>query len=129
MPRSSQSLDRLDTRAESGGAKERWLDSGLGSDTEDDEEQNIDATDRLLSKESDTLQDLEAQSPVPAPAGPVNAEYRVPTRTKLAYLGGYFFLNLALTIYNKAVLGKVRERKSTRTKRAGLECGYRAVLT
>lgn len=35
------------------------------------------------------------------------AEYLVATRTKLLYLAGYFALNLALTIYNKAVLGGV----------------------
>ncbi|KAF2083982.1 TPT-domain-containing protein [Saccharata proteae CBS 121410] len=35
---------------------------------------------------------------------PASAEYSVPTSTKLLHLGGYFFLNLALTLYNKALL-------------------------
>ena len=35
------------------------------------------------------------------------AEYLVATKTKLFYLAVYFALNLALTIYNKAVLGGV----------------------
>lgn len=38
---------------------------------------------------------------------PVAAEYTVAARVKLFYLAGYFALNLALTIYNKAVLQKV----------------------
>jgi hypothetical protein len=41
------------------------------------------------------------------PSGPA-LEYRVPTGTKLTYLGLYFLLNLSLTIYNKAILGAVR---------------------
>jgi hypothetical protein len=35
-------------------------------------------------------------------------EYRIPVRKKLLYLGGYFLLNLSLTLYNKALLGNVR---------------------
>jgi len=34
-------------------------------------------------------------------------EYDVPTSTKYLYLILYFTLNLCLTLYNKAVLGKV----------------------
>ncbi|KAI9667517.1 MAG: UAA transporter [Bathelium mastoideum] len=37
---------------------------------------------------------------------PVAAEYLVSTRAKLVGLAGYFMLNLCLTIYNKAILGK-----------------------
>ncbi len=54
--------------------------------------------------------DLEAQelpSKEHASITPGAAEYDVPTQTKLVYLGGWFLLNLALTIYNKAVLGEV----------------------
>jgi hypothetical protein len=36
-----------------------------------------------------------------------DTEYGIPTGTKLAYLSVYFLLNVTLTIYNKAVLGKV----------------------
>ena len=35
-------------------------------------------------------------------------EYQIPTSTKYLYLALYFGLNLTLTLYNKAVLGKVR---------------------
>ena len=35
-------------------------------------------------------------------------EYHIPTSTKYLYLALYFGLNLTLTLYNKAVLGKVR---------------------
>ena len=49
--------------------------------------------------------DVEAQSPLENKRA--NApEYGIPTRTKYLYLGLYFTLNLALTLYNKAVLGK-----------------------
>jgi hypothetical protein len=41
------------------------------------------------------------------PLLPAETEYQVPTEKKLAYLSVYFFLNVSLTIYNKAVLGKV----------------------
>ncbi len=57
-----------------------------------------------------TPTDLEAQelpSKEHASITPGAAEYDVATQTKLAYLGGWFLLNLALTIYNKAVLGEV----------------------
>lgn len=55
------------------------------------------------------IEDVEAQTPsVAKSAATSGAEYEVPTRTKLIYLGGYFMLNLGLTIYNKAMLGSVR---------------------
>lgn len=41
-------------------------------------------------------------------------EYSIPTRTKLAYLSVYFLCNVLLTIYNKAVLGKVRRAFDSR---------------
>lgn len=56
--------------------------------------------------------DVEAQTPLKEGYSQrglqVAAEYEVPTRTKLFYLGAWFALNLILTIYNKAVLGEVR---------------------
>jgi hypothetical protein len=62
----------------------------------------------------------EAQSPArPAPGSSwlgsprlgsprLDSEYRVPSTTKLGYLATYFLCNVSLTLYNKAVLGKVR---------------------
>ena len=44
---------------------------------------------------------------VQASSTTTTSEYNVPTRTKIAYLGVYFLCNVFLTIYNKAVLGKV----------------------
>lgn len=125
------SLSSLDTLVESDDTKERWLDSGLGSEA-GDEEADHSAVDKLLEKELETPQDLEAQSPLPstvhkASAGSVDAEYRVPTRTKLAYLAVYFLLNLILTIYNKAVLGKVRGGIKSLRNGSGVWC--RALLT
>jgi hypothetical protein len=56
--------------------------------------------------------DLEAQATekkdVSPQAARAESEYQVPMTTKLGYLGVYFLLNVSLTIYNKAVLGKVR---------------------
>jgi len=43
------------------------------------------------------------------PPARAESEYNVPTGTKVAYLSIYFLLNVSLTIYNKAVLGKVCE--------------------
>ena len=49
--------------------------------------------------------DLEAQRE--EVIGHSAAEYHIPTSTKYLYLCLYFALNLSLTIYNKALLGKV----------------------
>ena len=75
-----------------------------------------DATQRLLEKDDRMLKggDIEAlqvpRSPTTeeAASGKHAAEYQVPTRTKYMYLGVYFGLNLGLTLFNKAILGKVR---------------------
>jgi len=57
--------------------------------------------------------DLEAQATekryTQLPPARAESEYNVPTGTKVAYLSVYFLLNVLLTIYNKAVLGKVCE--------------------
>lgn len=63
------------------------------------ENSDSDSSEALLKEE----RDLEAQ-PRPAPA----LENNVTLRSKLLFLGAWFFFNLALTISNKAVLGKVR---------------------
>ena len=56
--------------------------------------------------EKNDILDPEAQTAQRrAKAGAV--EYQVPSSTKYLFLGIYFALNLALTIYNKYVLGKV----------------------
>lgn len=55
--------------------------------------------DELLKPEIDVEAQQQTQAPV---------EHFVSTRTKLIYLAVYFVLNLALTLSNKAVLGKVR---------------------
>ncbi|OAA67342.1 hypothetical protein SPI_01918 [Niveomyces insectorum RCEF 264] len=39
-------------------------------------------------------------------AGPVESEYTVSPATKWAYLAAYFACNVALTLYNKSILGK-----------------------
>ena len=74
-----------------------------------------DATPLLEEKIPDIMTiggDVEAQPPrspteSEAGSGKHAAEYRVPTRTKYMYLGVYFGLNLSLTLFNKAILGKV----------------------
>lgn len=59
------------------------------------------------------VEDIEAAHIPPSPtvseaaSGKHAAEYRVAPRTKYMYLGVYFGLNLALTLFNKAILGKV----------------------
>lgn len=82
--------------------------------TSDDEGYSSEAavTQRLLEKEKGfgmpDSADIESQSPVKeSTSGKHAAEYSVPSRTKYTYLGLYFGLNLGLTLFNKAVLGKV----------------------
>ena len=68
--------------------------------------------DAMSEKTSASSEDVEAQPILGEQNGssdsPANAiEYRIPVRTKLIYLFGYFVLNLGLTLYNKALLGNV----------------------
>ena len=72
-----------------------------GSDSEDDIVLN--GNEGLPEKHD---RDPEAQLATKRPTMSA-AEYRIPTKTKYLYLAIYFILNLALTIYNKYVLGKV----------------------
>lgn len=51
---------------------------------------------------------VDAEAQTKEPTGIPAAEYHVPLTTKYLYLSIYFALNVALTICNKAVLGKVR---------------------
>ena len=60
---------------------------------------------------SDELETLAVPSTPKSKSGleaPIAAEYRTSTKTKYLFLGLYFSLSLILTIYSKAVLGKVR---------------------
>ena len=82
-----------------------WRNSSLDSVADGDE-----AREALLRVRTE-LDDVESQkapfeSSTPRPL--TGAEYAVPTSKKVAFLTLYFFFNLSLTIYNKAVLGRVR---------------------
>ena len=64
----------------------------------------------IMSKEKKS--DLESQQTKdsqksPFPPMRLDSEYQIPTTTKFAYLSFYFLCNVLLTIYNKAVLGRV----------------------
>ena len=78
---------------------------------------------KLLQEEagSDAV-DLEAASGISA------AEYHIPASTKCLHLSLYFSLNLALTIYNKAVLDKVRPTCRPFEKSVSIATG-KALLT
>lgn len=52
--------------------------------------------------------DVDLEDQMEEVEGDPAAEYYVPLRTKYLYLSLYFALNVALTIYNKVILGKVR---------------------
>ena len=53
--------------------------------------------------------DIEAQrSQTDLHAAPSGHEYTIPALTKFLHLGVYFTLNLALVLYNKAILQGVR---------------------
>jgi len=91
----------------------------FGVDSEEDDSQ-IDMTEEYTEKEQllpQEWKDIEAQpillSPDAPPSPTAPAEYRVPARTKYLYLALYFGLNLTLTLFNKAVLGKVCPFRST----------------
>ena len=69
-------------------------------------------TQQLLKKEKSldmvNTEDLESQGNLKeAVSGKHAAEYSVPAKKKYTFLGLYFGLNLSLTLFNKAVLGKV----------------------
>ena len=86
--------------------------TGITSEGEDgDEEKSTNVTEKLLPREGLMFRSVESQlheeekdlfEPVTAAS-----EYLVSTRTKMLHLSAYFMFNLTLTIYNKAVLGKV----------------------
>ena len=94
------------------------IDIDQGSDSED--ESVMDGKQALLEKQM-VMDDLEAQRTIKRADDPA-AEYQVPTNTKYLFLGVYFTLNLALTIYNKYVLGKVRPEELTHAHTARLTC-------
>lgn len=75
-------------------------DHGAGAGSSGENSDN-ESSEGLLKQE----RDLEAQGRS-APA----VEHNVTLRAKLLFLAGWFFFNLALTISNKAVLGKVFSR-------------------
>lgn len=86
--------------------KSPYHDSSYGS-----EDERTNSQDSRMENETLVIKsDIEAQTrhtrtqstPTMAP------EYQIPTSTKYLYLALYFGLNLTLTLYNKAVLGKVR---------------------
>lgn len=64
----------------------------------------------LLQKETD-LENAQTRplNSDESSSGKHGAEYRVDARTKYTYLGVYFGLNLGLTLFNKAILGKVND--------------------
>lgn len=86
--------------------------SPSGSDNYRGDSYDKEATDDIHAEQTRGLlegDDLEKQESEPI-APPTNAkdgaEYSVSTKTKLLCLGLYFVVNLTLTLYNKAVLGK-----------------------
>lgn len=85
--------------------KSPYHDSSYGS-----EDERTNSQDSRMEKEAlDIKSDVEAQSRhIRAQStATIAPEYQIPTSTKYLYLALYFGLNLVLTLYNKAVLGKV----------------------
>lgn len=86
--------------------KSPYHDSSYGS-----EDERINSLDSRMEKETLILKsDVEAQTRHTRTQSTATSapEYQIPTSTKYLYLALYFALNLTLTLYNKAVLGKVR---------------------
>lgn len=86
--------------------KSPYHDSSYGSGDE-----RTNSQDSRMEKETLIIKsDVEAQTrrARAQSTATVAPEYQIPTSTKYLYLALYFGLNLSLTLYNKAVLGKVR---------------------
>ena len=87
--------------------KSPYHDSSYGSEDERNNSQDSSMEKETLVIKSDVeaqARHVRAQS-----TATIAPEYQIPTRTKYLYLALYFALNLTLTLYNKAVLGKVRQ--------------------
>ena len=102
-------LKRFETRVEAQTSERAMDPEGRTSrdaslDSDDEEENEVYRNAGLLEKHTNE-NDLEAQRTKRAEISA--AEYQVPTSTKYLFLAVYFTLNLALTICNKLVLGKV----------------------
>lgn len=65
-----------------------------------------DAVLKIMSRKSDVESQWKDENGPLFQAASIDSKYR-PTTTKFAYLAVYFLCNVSLTIYNKAVLGKV----------------------
>ena len=92
--------------------KSPYNDSSYGS-----EDERTNSQESRIEKESLIIKsDVEAQSRHARAQSTtaVPPEYQIPTNTKYLYLALYFGLNLTLTLYNKAVLGKVRSPRPPR---------------
>ena len=86
--------------------KSPYNDSSYGSEDERASSQESKFERETLIIKSDVeAQSRHAQTQSTTTIAP---EYQIPTSTKYFYLALYFGLNLTLTLYNKAVLGKVR---------------------
>ena len=86
--------------------KSPYHDSSYGS-----EDERTNSQDSRMEKETLIIKsDVEAQNrhARAQSTATIAPEYQIPTSTKYLYLALYFGLNLTLTLYNKAVLGKVR---------------------
>lgn len=86
--------------------KSPYHDSSYGS-----EDERTNSQDSRMEKETLIIKsDVEAQNrhARTQSTASIAPEYQIPTSTKYLYLALYFGLNLTLTLYNKAVLGKVR---------------------
>ncbi|WPG99673.1 gdp-mannose transporter gonst5 [Acrodontium crateriforme] len=76
----------------------------------DEKSSSMELEDRLplpsdgLLKDDQNLDELESQLSTTLDSPPAPVEYSISTRRKLVYLGLYFFLNLGLTLSNKAVM-------------------------
>lgn len=79
----------------------------------------------LVSQQtSDSTYDMEANAgreEPPQDEKNLGHEYTIPTAVKFTWLGAYFVLSLLLTIYNKLVLGVVRDILNASRTRCNLE--------
>lgn len=80
----------------------------MGRRSEGQEESELALLSNDDSTSSSEIDDLEANTKVEQTSKDAEPEYQTPTTLKAIWLTAYFGLSMALTIYNKLILGSVR---------------------
>lgn len=80
----------------------------MGRKSEEQEESELALLGNDESTSTSDIDDLEANTKVEQNNKDAEPEYQTPTTLKAIWLTAYFGFSMALTIYNKFILGSVR---------------------